>query len=137
MSEPTLLALTEAYLTPDARIEAILAEMSREVEGMKALVIADASGLPVASAFRGTKTLATTAMATLALNAASKVTVSLGLGAPDDILIEAGHWLIIVKPLGRGFTLCGVFPAGERLRAARVSMLEHATEISELLEDLR
>ena len=137
MPEPTLDALTAQYLTPDARLESILAEMAQEIEGATALVIGDASGLPVASVVRGRKTLATTAMATLALNAATKVTASLGLGAPDDILIEAGPWLIIVTPLGSGFTLCGVFPGGGNLRATRLSMREHAEEICELLEDLR
>ncbi len=137
MPEPSLDMLTAQCLTPDARLEAILAEMAQEIPGTKALVIGDASGLPVATVVRGRKTLATTAMATLALSAATKVTASLGLDAPDDILIEAGRWLIIVKPLGHGFTLCGVFPGGGNLRTVRVSMLEHAVEICELLEILR
>lgn len=137
MTEPSLDVLTAQYLTPDARLESILAEIAQEVEGTKALVIGDASGLPVASVIRGRKTLATTAMATLALSAATKVTASLGLDAPDDILIEAGPWLIFVKPLGHGFTLCGVFPGGGTLRIVRMSMLEHAMEICELLEILR
>ena len=137
MPEPSLEALTAQYLTPDARLESILAEMAQEIEGTKALVIGDASGLPVASVIRGRKTLATTAMATLALTAATKVTASLGLDAPDDILIEAGPWLVVVKPLGNGFTLCGVFPGGGNLRIVRISMLEHAMEICELLEILR
>lgn len=100
-------------------------------------MIGDASGLPVASLVRGPKTLVTTAIATLAFSAASKVTDSLALPPPEDILIEAGPWIVVVTAFGEGFTLSCVFPVARDLGNLRLLMRLHAPEIFDVLKALR
>jgi len=53
--------------------------------------------------------MAATAMASLTLSAANRVTTNLGLPKPTDVLIEAGDATVVVQCLGGGFTLSAVF----------------------------
>jgi predicted regulator of Ras-like GTPase activity (Roadblock/LC7/MglB family) len=110
--------------------------LASEITSVRALVVGDRSGLPIASTFRSPTSLATTAMATLALSAASKVTSSLNLPDPDDILIEAGAWGILVRLLGNGFTLTSVFSLDENLGLVRLAMRARGREIREILDEM-
>src|SRR2546430_11581635 len=74
----------------DEALVHVLESLASEIGGVRALVVGDRSGLPIVSTFRGSASMTTTAMATLALSAATKVTSSLNLPEPDDILIQAG-----------------------------------------------
>ena len=123
--------------TAEARLEEVLERMSSEIEGLKALVVGDSSGLPVASLTRGPNTLATTAMATLALTSAMRVTSSLGLPEPDDILMEAGDWNVLVQALDGRFTISAVFPASANLGFVKLCMRNRRPEIQLLLEEIR
>src|SRR5436309_12869600 len=92
----------------DEALVQVLESLAAEIGGVRALVVGDRAGLPIVSTFRGRTSLTTTAMATLALSAATKVTSSLNLPEPDDILIEAGGWRCLVQVLRRGDTLARV-----------------------------
>jgi predicted regulator of Ras-like GTPase activity (Roadblock/LC7/MglB family) len=118
-----------------ALVEA-LETLANEVGGVRAAVVGDRSGLPIVSTFRGPSSMTTTAMATLALSAATKVTSSLNLPEPDDILIEAGGWRVIVQLLGNGFTLTCVLPAEGNLGLVKLAMQARGREIRELLDEL-
>jgi predicted regulator of Ras-like GTPase activity (Roadblock/LC7/MglB family) len=118
-----------------ALVEA-LETLANEIGGVRAAVVGDRSGLPIVSTFRGPSSMTTTAMATLALSAATKVTSSLNLPEPDDILIEAGGWRVIVQLLGNGFTLTCVLPAEGNLGLVKLAMQARGREIRELLDEL-
>src|SRR5438093_816209 len=86
--------------------------------------------------FRGPASMTMTAMATLAMSAATKVTSSLNLPEPDDILIEAGGWRVLVQLLGNGFTLTCVLPADENLGLVKLAMQARGREIREIIDDI-
>jgi len=132
--EPEMTVVIEA---PDVRLRQVLEGLAKEVSGLRALVVGDRSGLPIASVGRGPKTLAATAMATLALSAAEKVTSALGLPAPRGIVIEADPWVVLVQSLGNGFTLLSVFPTTKDLEATRDAIIEGAVVVRELLDEMR
>jgi len=79
--------------------------------------------------------MTTTAMATLAMSAATKVTSSLNLPEPDDILIDAGGWRVLVHLLSNGFTLTCVLPADENLALVKLAMRACGWEIREIIDD--
>ena len=120
----------------DRALVQALETLANEIGGVRAAVVGDRSGLPIVSTFRGPSAMTTTAMATLALSAATKVTSSLNLPEPDDILIEAGGWRVIVQLLGNGFTLTCVLPAEGNLGLVKLAMQSRGREIRELLDEL-
>lgn len=120
----------------DRALVQALESLANEIGGVRAAVVGDRSGLPIVSTFRGPSSMTTTAMATLALSAATKVTSSLNLPEPDDILIEAGGWRVIVQLLGNGFTLTCVLPADGNLGLVKLAMQARGREIRELLDEL-
>src|SRR5438034_6904788 len=65
-----------------------------------------------------------------------KVTSSLILPEPDDILIEAGGWRVLVQLLGNGFTLTCVLPADENLGLVKLAMQARGREIREIIDDI-
>jgi predicted regulator of Ras-like GTPase activity (Roadblock/LC7/MglB family) len=123
-------------LASDGGLTQALESLASEIGGVRALVVGDRSGLPIVSTFRGSTSMTTTAMATLALSAATKVTSSLNLPDPDDILIEAGGWSVLVQLLGGGYTLTCVLPADENLGLVKLAMKSRGREIREILDEL-
>ena len=123
-------------LSSDERLGQALDLLATEIPSVRALVLGDGSGLPIASTFRSPTSMTTTAMATLALSAATKVTSSLNLPDPDDILIEAGGWRVLVRLLGNGFTLTSVFSTDENLGLVKLAMQARGREIRDLLDEL-
>ena len=128
---------TEATMrSSDEALVHVLESLAEEIGGVRALVVGDRSGLPIVSTFRGPASMTTTAMATLAMSAATKVTSSLNLPEPDDILIEAGGWRVLVQLLGNGFTLTCVLPADENLGLVKLAMQARGREIREIIDDI-
>lgn len=125
-----------AALSLDEALSRNLDLLAGEITSVRALVVGDRSGLPIASSFRSPTSLTTTAMATLALNAATKVTSSLNLPDPEDILIEAGGWRVLVRLLGNGFTLTSVFSSDENLGLVKLAMEARGREIREILDEM-
>lgn len=123
-------------LSSDEALGQALDLLATEIPSVRALVVGDRSGLPIASTFRSPTSMTTTAMATLALSAATKVTSSLNLPNPDDILIEAGGWRVLVRLLGNGFTLTCVFSTDENLGLVKLAMQARGREIRDLLDEL-
>ncbi len=123
-------------ISTDGGLTQTLESLAAEIGGVRALVVGDRAGLPIVSTFRGPTSLTTTAMATLALSAATKVTSSLNLPEPDDILIEAGGWRVLVQLLGGGYTLTCVLPADENLGLVKLSMKARGREIREILDEM-
>jgi len=120
----------------DQALVHVLESLADEIGGVRALVVGDRSGLPIVSTFRGPASMTMTAMATLALSAATKVTSSLNLPEPDDILIEAGGWRVLVQLLGNGLTLTCVLPADENLGLVKLAMQARGREIREIIDDI-
>ncbi|TLZ56525.1 MAG: hypothetical protein E6K15_05570 [Methanobacteriota archaeon] len=120
----------------DEALVHVLESLASEIGGVRALVVGDRSGLPIVSTFRGPASMTTTAMATLALSAATKVTSSLNLPEPEDILIEAGGWRVLVQLLGNGLTLTCVLPADENLGLVKLAMQARGREIREIIDDI-
>jgi predicted regulator of Ras-like GTPase activity (Roadblock/LC7/MglB family) len=120
----------------DEALRHVLESLATEIGGVRALVVGDRSGLPIVSTFRGPASMTTTAMATLAMSAATKVTSSLNLPEPDDILIEAGGWRVLVQLLGNGFTLTCVLPADENLGLVKLAMKARGREIREIIDEI-
>ena len=120
----------------DEALVHVLESLADEIGGVRALVVGDRSGLPIVSTFRGPASMTTTAMATLAMSAATKVTSSLNLPEPDDILIEAGGWRVLVQLLGNGFTLTCVLPGDENLGLVKLAMQARGREIREIIDDI-
>lgn len=126
----------KSALSSDEALSQTLDSLANEIPSVRALVIGDRSGLPIASTFRSPTSLTTTAMATLALSAATKVTSSLNLPDPEDVLIEAGGWRVLVHRLGNGFTLTSVFSSDENLGLVKLAMEGRGREIQEILEEM-
>ncbi len=123
-------------ISTDGGLAQTLESLASEIGGVRALVVGDRAGLPIVSTFRGPTSLMMTAMATLALSAATKVTSSLNLPEPDDILIEAGGWCVLVQLLGGGYTLTCVLPADENLGLIKLAMKARGREIREILDEM-
>jgi len=123
-------------ISTDRGLAQTLESLASEIGGVRALVVGDRAGLPIVSTFRGPTSLMMTAMATLALSAATKVTSGLNLPEPEDILIEAGGWCVLVQLLGGGYTLTCVLPADENLGLIKLAMKARGREISEILDEM-
>ena len=123
-------------ISTDRGLAQTLESLASEIGGVRALVVGDRAGLPIVSTFRGPTSLTTTAMATLALSAATKVTSGLNLPEPEDILIEAGGWCVLVQLLGGGYTLTCVLPADENLGLIKLAMKARGREIREILDEM-
>ena len=123
-------------ISTDRGLAQTLESLASEIGGVRALVVGDRAGLPIVSTFRGPTSLTTTAMATLAMSAATKVTSSLNLPEPEDILIEAGGWCVLVQLLGGGYTLTCVLPADENLGLIKLAMKARGREIREILDEM-
>jgi predicted regulator of Ras-like GTPase activity (Roadblock/LC7/MglB family) len=123
-------------LSADEALGQTLDRLANEISSVRAIVIGDRSGLPIASTFRSPTSLTTTAMATLALSAATKVTSSLNLPDPEDVLIEAGGWRVLVRLLGNGFTLTSVFSSDENLGLVKLAMEARGRDIRETLDEM-
>lgn len=134
-NEP-LIERLEAFEAPDALLGEILAVIAGEFPEIGALVLGDRSGLPIASTFRGPSSLRTTAMATLTLSAAMKVTDSLSLPGADGIAIEAGAWTVLVRSLGDGFTLSAVVSAEGDTNRIKARMRSCSYEILSILAQI-
>lgn len=131
---PTEAPIELRALSPDEALGQALDLLANDIPSVQALVLGDRSGLPIASTFRSPTSMTTTAMATLALSAATRVTSSLTLPDPDDILIEAGGWRVLVRLLGNGFTLTSVFSIDENLGFVKMAMQSRGREIRDLLD---
>ena len=123
-------------ISTDGGLAQTLESLASEIGGVRALVVGDRAGLPIVSTFRGPTSLMMTAMATLALSAATKVTSGLNLPEPEDILIEAGGWCVLVQLLGGGYTLTCVLPADENLGLIKLAMKARGREIREILDEM-
>jgi len=123
-------------ISTDRGLAQTLESLASEIGGVRALVVGDRAGLPIVSTFRGPTSLMMTAMATLALSAATKVTSGLNLPEPEDILIEAGGWCVLVQLLGGGYTLTCVLPADENLGLIKLAMKARGREIREILDEM-
>ena len=124
------------FISTDGGLAQTLESLASEIGGVRALVVGDRAGLPIVSTFRGPTSLMMTAMATLALSAATKVTSGLNLPEPEDILIEAGGWCVLVQLLGGGYTLTCVLPADENLGLIKLAMKARGREIREILDEM-
>jgi len=129
-------AIEVTMRSSDEALGHVLESLATEIGGVRALVVGDRSGLPIVSTFRGPASMTTTAMATLAMSAATKVTSSLNLPEPDDVLIEAGGWRVLVQLLGNGFTLTCVLPADENLGLVKLAMKARGREIREIIDEI-
>src|SRR5437773_10111904 len=89
----------------DEALVHVVESLADEIGGVRALVVGDRRGLPIVSTFRGHASMTMTAMATLAMSAATKVTSSLNPPEPDDTLIEAGGRRVPEQPPGTRPTL--------------------------------
>jgi len=123
-------------ISTDGGLAQTLESLASEIGGVRALVVGDRAGLPIVSTFRGPTSLMMTAMATLALSAATKVTSGLNLPEPEDILIEAGGWCVLVQLLGGGYTLTCVLPVDENLGLIKLAMKARGREIREILDEM-
>lgn len=133
---PTEARIELKALSSDEALGQALDLLANDIPSVQALVLGDRSGLPIASTFRSPTSMTTTAMATLAMSAATKVTSSLNLPDPDDILIEAGGWRVLVCLLGNGFTLTSVFSIDENLGFVKMAMQSRGREIRDLLDEM-
>jgi len=119
------------------RLQGLLDAFSREVEGIRVIVVGDARGLPVASLVRGKKAMATTAMSTLLMSAAKNMVSSLELTDMKDLLVEGESWVILLRSLGEGFTLLCLADETTNIGMLKLLADRRAAEVRELLEELR
>lgn len=137
VDEPSALSpIPSEGLSSDEALAQALDRLASEIGSVQALVIGDRSGLPIASTYRSPTAMTTTAMATLALTAATKITSSLNLPDPEDILIDAGGWRVLVRLLGNGYTLTCVFPSDENLGLVKLAMQARGREIRDILDEI-
>ncbi len=121
----------------ETRLRNVLTEIARSAPGVKVLVVGDPSGLPIATLARGARTQAATAMATLLLSAAQRVTANLELVGSAAVIIEGGDWCVVVNDLGEGFSLLGVVDGGANVAAAKQSIRYRLSLLTEILHEMR
>jgi predicted regulator of Ras-like GTPase activity (Roadblock/LC7/MglB family) len=99
----------------------IFERLHRSLQGIVAIGLSDANGLPVAFFGPTAEREASTAMATLLLSAAQRATQALGLPGVRDVVIDADGFNVLVHPVGKRFTL--VVIAGHTSDIGRVKLL--------------
>ena len=119
------------------RLQGVLDSFARDIEGMRAVVVGDPTGLPVASLARGSTAMATTAMATLLMSAARSVVTSLELPGITDLILEGQGWIILVRPLGENFTMLCLAEEDVNLGLLKLQARRRAAEVWELIEEMR
>lgn len=121
----------------DEQILDLLRVFAREIPGVSSVVVSDAQGLPISALVRGPGATAATAMGTLLRTAAQSVTANMGLPSPDDIIIQAGADVVLVRCLEGGVTLLVVLRQDANLGLVKLELARHAGELQALLERLQ
>ncbi len=121
----------------DEQILDLLRLFAREIPGVSSVVVSDAQGLPISALVRGPGATAATAMGTLLRTAAKSVTANMGLPNPDDIIIQAGGDVVLVRCLDGGITLLVVLRQDANLGLVKLELARHAGELQALLDRLQ
>jgi predicted regulator of Ras-like GTPase activity (Roadblock/LC7/MglB family) len=121
----------------DVQILDLLRTFAREIPGVSSIVVSDPQGLPISALVRGPGATAATAMGTLLRTAAKSVTTNMGLPSPDDIIIQAGADVVLVRCLDGGITLLVVLLQDANLGLVKLELTRHAGELQVLLDQLQ
>lgn len=121
----------------DEQILDRLRTFAREIPTIQSIVVSDAQGLPISALVRGPGATAATAMGTLLRTAASKVTTNLGLPIAEDIIIQAGAQVVLVRCLSGGVTMIVVLKQDANLGLVRLELAKHSGELQTLLDRLQ
>jgi len=124
---------TRIVVVEESRLLHTLDVLARGIGGTRTAVIADRSGLPIVTLDRTTNTLASAAMATLALNAARNVCANLNLPDLCDITLEGRGWKVFVHSLSAKFTLFIVSDGDVEPSFVKREIERHAPELREVL----
>lgn len=111
-------------------ITAVLERLRRSLDGLVAVGLADANGLPVA--FLGPaveKKEAATAMAALVVGAAQRAVRALHLPRAREVLIATEGFNILIAPVGDELTLVGILANEANLGYARIQVDACSREI--------
>ena len=124
---------TRVVVAEESRLRHTLDVLSRSVGGVRTIAIGDRSGLPIVSLDRGAGTLAATAMATLALQAARNVCGNLDLPELCDVTIEGPGWKVFIHSIGSKFTLFLVCDGDVEPSFVKREVERHAPELRRAL----
>ena len=143
MKLPTLLAPAKpptavaAHVNPQEELDRVLQGMAQGIPGLRAVVIGDSNGLPLASVSNGTRSIAATAVATLIVTAAKDLTAILEFSAFSDVLVEGHDWKVFVRLLRNNFTFMGVMDGDANLGLVRIELDRRCREVEAVLDSFR
>ena len=116
------------------RVEEAILALQRETPSVRGVVLADASGLPIASSLEEpTDLLPVSAMSTLLFTAASRVFRNLRLDAVKWAHVEGDEADVLVRALPEGLTLLLLATKGADLSALRRAVEATQEAIQEAL----
>ena len=125
---------------PQVSLRLALQRFLRDLPEARAVSVGDPNGLPIASLGRGparsAPALETTAMATMALGAAEQIVASLRLGLSLEVNVRTATAVVIIRDLGRGFSLSVVLAGEANLGLATLTIGRLADEVRAILARL-
>ena len=124
-------------LTPDGgltrQLMAVLESLRRSVDGIRAVGLGDANGLPVAFLGPSAEKAAATAMAALLVSAGHRAAEALGLPSVREVHVHVDGPVFLVCPIEDRFTLLVILIDERNLETVRLRMQEAAAEIHAML----
>ncbi len=116
------------------RVNAIFDRLRHSLEGLVAIGLADANGLPIAFLGPvGEKTVAT-AMASLLVSAAHRASEALGLPPAREVLVDSEGFSLLVAPVGAHVTLIAILAHDANIGYARLQVQSCSNELQAVLE---
>ncbi|HYM40033.1 MAG TPA: roadblock/LC7 domain-containing protein [Thermoplasmata archaeon] len=121
--------MTTVEVTLNAQLASVLERMRRSVEGISAVGLADANGLPIAFLGPSAEKGAATAMAALLVSAGHRAAEALGLPSVREVHVYVDGPVFLVCPIEDRFTLVVILSEETNIGLVRLEMEKAAAEI--------
>lgn len=118
---------------PHAQIGSIFDRLRHALDGLVAVGLADANGLPVAFLGPAGEKNVATAMASLVVRSAQRATEALGIPPAKEVVIGSEGFTVLVWPVQDGFTLVVILAHEANIGLARLQVDACGSEIRAVL----
>ncbi len=115
------------------RVNAIFDRLRHSLDGVIAVGLADANGLPIAFLGPVDEKTAATAMACLLVSAAHRASEALGLPPVREVLVDSEGFTLLVAPVGARVTLIAILAHDANIGFARLQVQTCGSELLAIL----
>ncbi len=115
------------------RVNAIFDRLRHSLEGLVAVGLADANGLPIAFLGPVGEKTAATAMATLLVTAAHRASMALGLPPAREVVVDSEGFTLLVAPVGAHMTLIAILAHEANIGYARLQIQTCSNDVQAVL----